>query len=192
MQRRGQSRFRAVTAVTAVAALTLAVVGAMLAGTGGVAADNGPGPQPSPPVREQAEIHRVKERHAPQLLTIPGVVGVGVGACGGEPCIKVLLETDRPEVRQQIPTALEGFKVEIEVTGPILPLGAATAGPSQGVAAAPEPVAEPGQRPASPAGADDSPGRGAIVAPTGLAILALAATAAWRGWAVRRRRGGAA
>lgn len=64
-------------------------------------------------------IEQVKERHEDELMAIEGVVGVGIGECEGQPCIKVLLANDSPELEQKIPDQLDGFKVETEVTGPI-------------------------------------------------------------------------
>jgi hypothetical protein len=55
-------------------------------------------------------------------MNIPGVVGVGIGKCNKIPCIKVYLEKETPESKN-IPKQLEGFKVDVEITGPIEALG---------------------------------------------------------------------
>jgi len=65
------------------------------------------------------DIVQVKERHEAMLMSIPGVVGVGIGDCDGQACIKVLVQESTVELEGQIPQQLEGFKVDIEPTGPI-------------------------------------------------------------------------
>mgnify|MGYP006990010526 CR=1 FL=1 len=52
-------------------------------------------------------------------MSLPGVVGVGIGECEGKPCLKVLVERKTPELERQIPSELEGFKVELEESGPL-------------------------------------------------------------------------
>ena len=70
------------------------------------------------------EIVRVQEKYESQLMSLPGVVGVGIGACDDvQPCLKVYVVEMTPELEGQIPEQLEAFTVDIEVTGPfeILP-----------------------------------------------------------------------
>jgi len=67
-------------------------------------------------------IEDVKARYESPLMSIPGVIGVGVGECDKIPCIKVYLEEETLESKS-IPKQLEGFKVDVEVTGPIETLG---------------------------------------------------------------------
>ena len=64
-------------------------------------------------------IGEVKDRHEEELLSIPGVVGVGISSRDGEPVIVVYLESDSPEISTAVPPELEGFQVVSEVTGPI-------------------------------------------------------------------------
>jgi len=67
-----------------------------------------------------AEIIRVMDAHVQELMAVPGVVGVAVGALeNNEPCIKVLVAKRTPEVRKRIPRTLEGYQVVVEVTGEI-------------------------------------------------------------------------
>ncbi|WP_147094442.1 hypothetical protein [Nitrosococcus oceani] len=61
----------------------------------------------------------VKERHEPWIMNFPGVVGTGIGDCQGTPCIKVYIKEKTPELEQQLPKRIEGFQLDIEVTGPI-------------------------------------------------------------------------
>ncbi len=64
-------------------------------------------------------VEDVKARYEFSLMDIPGVVGVGIGEYDKKPCIKVYLEKDSLELRNRIPKEIEGFRVDIEVTGPI-------------------------------------------------------------------------
>jgi hypothetical protein len=64
-------------------------------------------------------IGEIKDRHEMELLSIPGVVGMGISSRFGEPVIVVYLESDSPELAAAVPAELEGFRVITEVTGPI-------------------------------------------------------------------------
>jgi hypothetical protein len=65
------------------------------------------------------DILTVKERNESWLLSLPNVVGVGIGECDGQPCIKVYVMESTPDLTRQIPRQIEGYTVDIEVTGPI-------------------------------------------------------------------------
>jgi hypothetical protein len=66
------------------------------------------------------EITRVMEAHVDELMAVPGVTGVAIGALeNGELCIKVLVVKDTPELRNRIPKELGGYPVIIEETGEI-------------------------------------------------------------------------
>jgi len=71
------------------------------------------------------DINDVLRAHDKELLAVPGVVGVYVGvlADGKTACLKVMLARKSPETERAIPKTLEGYPVEIEVTGEIKPLG---------------------------------------------------------------------
>lgn len=64
-------------------------------------------------------IMAVKERHEAWLLSLPGVVGVGVGDCDGQPCVKVYSDERTPELERRIPKQLDGFKTDVQMSGPI-------------------------------------------------------------------------
>lgn len=71
---------------------------------------------------ENLTIEEAKELLSQFLLTQTGVVGVGIGECDGEPCIKVMLEKELenlPNLKDKIPSESHGFKVMTEVTGRI-------------------------------------------------------------------------
>lgn len=71
------------------------------------------------PVAASNDIVAVKERNENWLLSLPGVVGVGIGDCGRQRCIKVYAEQDTPDLARQIPQQIEGYIVDIEISGPI-------------------------------------------------------------------------
>jgi len=62
---------------------------------------------------------RVQEQHESQLMSLPDVVGIGIGECDRLPCFKVFVAEKTPALENQIPQELDGIKVDIVVTGPI-------------------------------------------------------------------------
>jgi hypothetical protein len=74
----------------------------------------------SVPVMSTADIIRAMDAHVNELMAIPGVVGVAVGALDdGKLCIKVLVAKKTPEHRERIPKEIEGYPVVIEESGEI-------------------------------------------------------------------------
>lgn len=75
-----------------------------------------------PREKEQAvpprTIEQVLAAHTDSLMTIPGVVGTAIGLCGGKRCIRVFLRDSSAATRKRIPDRLEGYRVDVEVTGP--------------------------------------------------------------------------
>ena len=67
-------------------------------------------------------IDKALRQNTKRLMSVAGVVGVAVGECSGKPCILVLVTKKTPELRQKIPSVLEGYPVVVEETGPIRPL----------------------------------------------------------------------
>ena len=60
------------------------------------------------------------EKHQDHLMSIPGVVGVGIGERGGRPVVLVMTDRPKGELREsRLPATLEGFPVEVEVVGEI-------------------------------------------------------------------------
>ena len=71
----------------------------------------------------QRDVNLVKEEHAGELMSLPGVVGVYVGALeDGKPCIGVMVVRKTRELEQKIPKMLEGYPVRIDETGEIKPM----------------------------------------------------------------------
>jgi len=62
-------------------------------------------------------IQEVLEDHAPELMSTPGVVGTGLSLCNDQPCIKVFVVKETPELKEKIPDTLEGYPVVIEESG---------------------------------------------------------------------------
>ena len=56
-------------------------------------------------------------------MSRPGVVGVYIGLLddGRTQCLKVMLDRDAPELVLSLPKILEGYRVVVEVSGPIKP-----------------------------------------------------------------------
>lgn len=76
-----------------------------------------PGDETSP----SAGIGRVLQRHQAELLRIDGVEGVGVGQdrIGGDAITVYIRHSD---VKARVPSSLDGYPVQTEVTGVIEPL----------------------------------------------------------------------
>ena len=64
-------------------------------------------------------IEAVLKEHTDEWMSIPGVVGTGIGECEGKACIRILVAKKTPELLQKIPSELEGFVVDVEETGEI-------------------------------------------------------------------------
>lgn len=91
------------------------------------AAACGPGrSEPLPPETSvtQKPIEQVLQEHTDRLLAVPGVVGTAQGECDGEPCIKVFVVDKTAELSGLIPSSLEGYQVDAQVTGEIRARGA--------------------------------------------------------------------
>ena len=65
------------------------------------------------------KIEEVLRKYTDDLMTIPGVAGVGQGLCNCNPCIKVFAIKKTPELENKIPQKLEGYQIIIEETGEI-------------------------------------------------------------------------
>jgi hypothetical protein len=86
------------------------------------AAGCGKGPQneKGTPAMSIDDAIRVMNAHVDELMAIPGVVGVAVGALDdGKPCIKVLVAKKVPRHDSLVPKTIEGYTIVIEETGEI-------------------------------------------------------------------------
>jgi hypothetical protein len=69
------------------------------------------------------EITTVMDAHVNELMAIPNVTGVAVGAMDdGTPCILVLVVQETEEIGRRVPKTLEGHPVRIFVSGEIKPM----------------------------------------------------------------------
>lgn len=63
-------------------------------------------------------IREVLAEHGTRLLAMPGVVGVAEGERpDGAPCLVLLVETRSTVLAETVPSELEGWPVEVRVTG---------------------------------------------------------------------------
>ena len=65
------------------------------------------------------EVKKIQARHGNELMSIEGVVGIGIGECKGNLCFEVYLEDYSEDITNQIPKQIEGVEVSVKVTGPI-------------------------------------------------------------------------
>ena len=68
-------------------------------------------------IMQKKTIQTVLKEHTDKMITLPGVVGTGLGECSGKPCIKVFVVKKTPDLLKQIPSTLEGHPVEVQATG---------------------------------------------------------------------------
>jgi hypothetical protein len=80
-----------------------------------------PAMKSDPSTTPSRTIEQVQAIHEVAWLAIPGVVGVGIATCEGKPCLQVYVEA-ADTAPGQIPDSVEGFAVQIVVTGTVRPL----------------------------------------------------------------------
>jgi len=66
-------------------------------------------------------IEAVLAAHNDSLMAVPGVLATAIGRCKGAPCIRVLVSRVTDDVQRRVPSQLEGFPVQVDVSGPIVP-----------------------------------------------------------------------
>lgn len=73
---------------------------------------------------EFAELNRLIEARAAELMALPGVTGLAVGLLedGRTPCLLVLIEARTPELEARLPGTLDGHPVVLVEAGEIRPL----------------------------------------------------------------------
>ena len=69
--------------------------------------------------QKETPIDDVFAHHQEALMSIPGVVGVGIGELANSPAIVVMLRERTPELVATLPTQLGGFPVKIDIVGDI-------------------------------------------------------------------------
>jgi uncharacterized membrane protein YiaA len=65
----------------------------------------------------ESSIEVVLKKHTDELMAMSGVVGTAQGLCDDKPCIKVYVVAMTLELQKKIPKSLEGYPVDVEVTG---------------------------------------------------------------------------
>lgn len=64
-------------------------------------------------------IEQTLENHQEQLMSIPGVTGVGIGNKDNKPVIVVMTKEFSPQAKAMLPQTLDGHPVVVEQTGEI-------------------------------------------------------------------------
>ena len=62
-------------------------------------------------------IEQVLNEKADEWMAIPGVEGTAIGLYEGKPCIKIFTSSKPQQLRDKIPSTVEGYPVIIEETG---------------------------------------------------------------------------
>ena len=70
-------------------------------------------------------IVQVLEQNRDSIMAIPGVIGVGIGRCGPEICIKVIVSARAGELEQRLEALLGDCPYTIEETDPLQTLPSA-------------------------------------------------------------------
>jgi hypothetical protein len=93
---------------------SIALVGLVLVAMAGAAEKDGRTP------RRLRELNAIRDRHRAEVMALPGVVGLGVGASSRDPSklvITVHVHTATPELREAIAARLENAPLEIREAG---------------------------------------------------------------------------
>lgn len=61
-------------------------------------------------------IEQVLRAHTDEWMSIPGVVGTGIGELDGKPCIRIFV-TSKQQLLRKLPSAADGFVVDIVESG---------------------------------------------------------------------------
>jgi len=86
------------------------------------AASTSPAQAPAAETTSDHSLSLVIARNATKLMGIPGVVGVYEGETEGKPVLRVMVLSRADSTMNRIPKTLEGYDVEVEVSGPIKPM----------------------------------------------------------------------
>ena len=94
-----------ISAITAAGSLT------------GCGSYSGPGELEKGQSMPERTIEQVQEEHTDAWMAIPGVEGTAIGLFEGKPCIKIFSSRKPQQLRDKIPSTVEGYRVIIEETG---------------------------------------------------------------------------
>jgi hypothetical protein len=62
-------------------------------------------------------IELIQVEYTDKWMTIDGVEGIAIGLYKGEPCIKIYSSKKTEDLREKIPSIIEGYQVIIEEAG---------------------------------------------------------------------------
>ncbi len=68
-------------------------------------------------------IEKVFSQNESRLMAVPGVEGVGIGGTRTRPVILVMVRQDAAAIAAKLPREIDGFPVQVEVTGEISAYG---------------------------------------------------------------------
>ena len=77
----------------------------------------GPGDLEKGQYMPERTIEQVLKDKTNQWMAIPGVEGTAIGLSEGKPCIRIFTSSKPQEIRDKIPSTVEGHTVIIEETG---------------------------------------------------------------------------
>lgn len=64
-------------------------------------------------------VETVLEENQESLMSIPGVVGVGIGGSTDSPVIIVMVNQSNRELKKKLPSQLSGVPVQVDVSGEV-------------------------------------------------------------------------
>jgi hypothetical protein len=97
-------------------------VGAPACVTGAGAVQSARSVAPGPSQNDVDFATMIKDRHAPDLMAQPEIIGVGVGAADGHPeqaAVVLFVDSTRP-ARPRLPETLDGVPVKVVATQPFV------------------------------------------------------------------------
>ena len=65
------------------------------------------------------KVEEVVAKHEDELMSIPGVAGVGVSESAGQPVITIMVNQLTPELKAKLPADLDGVRTKIDVVGEV-------------------------------------------------------------------------
>ena len=68
---------------------------------------------------QMKQIQSILAKHQQSLVAIPGVTSVGIGGSPDQPVLLVTVERLTDQLRRALPDRLDGFPVQIEVSGAV-------------------------------------------------------------------------
>lgn len=67
----------------------------------------------------QEDVVRTLVQQHGAIMAQPGVIGTGLSLCDDNPCIKVIVQRDSPELRQRLQQILGGHRFVVEESEPV-------------------------------------------------------------------------